>query len=59
MAKKTNGISVVNLGAGSLDVAKRIIGAKIGSEIGSGILGAAAGSRALTKGIRKNGKKGK
>lgn len=59
MAKKTNGISVVNLGAGSLDVAKRIIGAKIGSEItGSGILGAAAGSKAI-RNIGKNGKKGK
>ena len=58
MAKKGNGNSVVNLGAGAvreiIDINKKILGAKIGSTLtGGSIRGAAAGMRAMT------GKKGK
>ena len=54
MAKKGNGNSVVNLGAGAIreiiDINKKILGAKIGSELtGGSIRGAAAGMRAMTK----------
>jgi len=61
MAKKGNGNSVVNLGAGAIDLVKRIVGSKIGSEMsgtGSGILGAAAGSKAA-RGLKKGGVVGK
>jgi hypothetical protein len=58
MAKKGNGTSVVNLGAGGLkDLTKRIIGAKIGSDLSGGsITGSAMGAKLI---LGKNGKKGK
>jgi hypothetical protein len=54
MAKKGNGNSVVNLGAGAvreiIDINKKILGAKIGSALtGGSIRGAAAGMSAMTK----------
>ena len=56
MAKKGNGNSVVNLGAGAIreivDINIKLLGAKIGSALdpgGVGIRGAAAGMRAMTK----------
>ena len=61
MAKKGkgNGNSVVNLGAGAIDLVKRIVGSKIGAELtGGSVSGAAAGSRAA-RGLKKGGVVGK
>ena len=60
MAKKGNGNSVVNLGAGAIDFAKKLIGARIGGALTGTISGVAAGSRAAS-GLKKGvlGKKGK
>lgn len=58
MAKKGNGNSVVNLGAGAIDLVKRIVGSKIGGTATGTISGAAAGSRAA-RGLKKGGVVGK
>lgn len=59
MAKKGNGDSVVNLGAGAIDLVKRIVGSKIGGTLTGTLSGVAAGSRAAS-GLKKGvvGKKG-